>query len=187
MSASKCLMSVSQCSGNFYIYHLIACLSSGVWRVGSQLHSLFLKTKLIGHTVVLWALGRAENQDYKWEEALMSAVIIENILYSFCSMKSCVVVEWTVTIIYSNTSVKTKWTDDFGILDFIAMSSHAIHLSPSKMAAIMASVVLPVEVLSPPECSSCSVQAWPWQNLWDQCGNVLWTNVVLPHFCCKNL
>ena len=81
-------------------------------------------------------------------------VISEKTLFSFCSMKSCVVMEWTVTIIFSNASVKTKWMDDFGIPDCIAVSSHAIHLSPSKMAAVKAAIVLSVEVLSPPDCSS---------------------------------
>jgi len=38
--------------------------------------------------------------------------------------------------------------DDFGIPDFIAMPSHATHLYPSKMAEIMAAIVLSAEVLA---------------------------------------
>ena len=154
-----------------------------------------------GHSCIqcFWRLNSLATQWFfqLWEELKIRTtsrkrhyfplVFSENTVYSFCNMKSCVVVEWTVTIIFSNTSLKKRWTDDFGILDFITMSSHAIHLSPSKMAAIMATSVLSVEVLSPLEGSLCSVWAWPWQNLWDQCGIVQWSNVVSPHFCCQNL
>lgn len=171
VSAHKCLMTVSQCCFLYISFNCLlefSCLTRWVTATFSVPKDNSLATQWFFE---LWEELKIRTIIGKRHSCPL--VISENTLYSFCNMKSCVVVEWTVTIIFFNTSVKTKWTDGFDILDFIAMSSHVLHLSPSKMAAIMAAIVLSVEVLSPPECSSCSGQAWPWQNLWDQCENVL--------------
>ena len=53
-------------------------------------------------------------------------------------MRSCVVDERAATFLVSNTPLKTRWTDDFGIRD-------------SKMVARMVTDVLLVEVIGQPD------------------------------------
>lgn len=55
------------------------------------------------------------------------------------------------------------------------------------MAAIMAAVVLPVEVLSLPVHSLLLTLPWPWQNFWDKREIKLWCNFESLHPSCNNL
>jgi hypothetical protein len=106
-------------------------------------------------------------------------VTSENILYHLWDIRSCTVMERAVTFLFCNTSVKTRWTDDFGIPDSTTISSHVTHLSFSKMVPIIATHVFSVKVLGLPGHSSSSVLSWPWRNLWDQREFVL--NLILGH------
>jgi hypothetical protein len=66
---------------------------------------------------------------------------------------------------FSNSSGKTQWMDNFGVLYSIAISTQIIRASSSKMIAIISSDVLSVDVLYLPERSLYLTPSWPKQNL----------------------
>jgi hypothetical protein len=77
------------------------------------------------------------------------------ILYCLSDMRSCVVVELAATVLVSDTALKARWTDDFGIRD-------------SKMLARMATDMLLVEILGLPDRFLSSVLSVPRRSPSDQ-------------------
>jgi hypothetical protein len=166
-----------------WVYHLIVHWNSAVSYVGSQLHSLFLKTEIL---VMQWLFQLWEEFEIRTDirtatrvRHYLPLVIGENILYNLCDM-SCIVMEKTVTFLF-NTSVRTWWKNDSGIPDSIVISSHVIGLSSSKMVGIIAASVSPVYVLSLSEHSWSLILSRPWWILWDLCEIWQQSNFESPH------
>lgn len=167
-----------------WVYHLIVHWNSAVSKVGSQLHTLFLKTEILvmQRLFQLWEEFeiRTDIKTATRVRHCLPLVIGENILYNLCDMMSCIVMEKAVTFLF-NTSVRTWWKNDSGIPDPIVISSHVICLSSSKMVAITAASVSSVNVLSLPEYSWSLILSRPWWILWDLCEIWQQSNFGSPH------
>ena len=113
------------------------------------LYTIWLSTGFMLSDVASWVHSEdwncwPHNDTFRGSFPLL---ISENGVLILCAMTSSIIREWAVTFPFFNTSVKTQWTDDFGIWNSATISSQAVCPSPSKMVAIMAANMLSIELL----------------------------------------